>query len=58
MDIAKLSMNLSQIDTSNKVGTAMLSKAIDNQESMGDSMVKMMEQSVNPNIGSNFDVRV
>ena len=58
MDIAALSMSLNQINTSSEVGVAMLSKALETQETLGDEMVKMMEQSVNPNIGGNIDISV
>ncbi len=61
MDIAQLAMSMSQINTMNSVGTAVLSKAMDTNEQMGSDIVKMidrsaMELSVNSNIGSNFDV--
>ncbi len=58
MDIAALSVSLNQINTSSEVGVAMLSKALETQETMGAEMVKMMEQSVNPHIGANIDVSV
>ena len=63
MDIATYATYKSQADTLNKVGTAVLSKALDTQEMQGDSLVKMidaaaMERSVNPHIGGNFDLRV
>lgn len=63
MDIAGLSMSLATIDTSSKVGTAVLSKALDTNEAMGQGIVQMidaaaMEQSVNPAVGGNFDIRV
>lgn len=63
MDIAGLSMNLSMIDTTTKVGTAVLGKAMDTNEAMGEGLVKMidaaaMEKSVNPAVGGNFDIRV
>lgn len=63
MDIGRLSMNMSMIDTSSKVGVAMLSKAMDTNEAMGQGIVKMMdaaamENSVNPAVGGNFDVRI
>lgn len=58
MDIASLSMDLHQIDVQNKVGVAMLSKSLDTLEDTGESMVKMMEQSVMPNLGQNIDVSV
>jgi len=63
MDIASVSMALAAVDVQTKVGTAMLSKAMDLNESLGSGMVELidsaaMERSVNPAIGSNFDVRV
>jgi len=62
MDIPALSMSLSQIDLTSKVGTAVLSKALDTAESSGDALVGMMnhsmELSVNPSIGANFDMLV
>ena len=63
MDIGRLSMNMSMIDTSSKVGVAILSKAMDTNEAMGQGIVKMMdaaamENSVNPAVGGNFDVRI
>ncbi len=56
-------MNLSQIKTQNEVGVAVLDKALDMNDSMGASLVNMMdrsmmEQSVNPNVGSHFDMSV
>ena len=40
------------------VGTAMLKKAMDMQEIQGNQLVQMMEQSVNPGLGRNIDIRV
>lgn len=61
MDIASLSTALSSVQTGvkqNDIGVLMLSKQLDLTETMGAEMVKAMEQSVNPNIGANFDVSV
>ena len=44
--------------TLSKVGTALLSNQLDNIETMGDSMTKMMESSVTPYLGGNFDASV
>lgn len=46
-----------------KVGTAVLSKAMDTNEAMGQGLINMidaaaMERSVNPNVGSRFDMLV
>ena len=63
MDIASIAMNMSAIETSNRVGTAVLSKAMDTNEALGAGLVEMidaaaMELSVNPNVGANFDMRI
>ncbi len=63
MDIAGLSMDLSGISTMSKVGTAVLSQAMDTNEALGQGLVEMidaaaMERSVNPAVGGNFDMRV
>ena len=62
MDIPSLSMALAQRNVLNDVGVAMLSKSLDNMESAGSAMVSTIdaaaELSVNPDIGSNFDIRV
>ncbi len=36
----------------------MLGKQLDAMETMGDSMIKIMEQSVTPHIGGHIDVSV
>ena len=63
MDIPALSMALAQRDVLSKVGIAMLDKAIDLGDSLGDGLVQMidaaaMERSVTPYIGSNIDISV
>lgn len=63
MDIAGLSMSLANSATLSKVGTAVLDKAMDTNEQMGQGLVAMidsaaMERSVNPSVGGNFDLRV
>lgn len=63
MDISALSTALSQTKTLGDVGTAVLSKALDTARDQGSEMAAMidsaaMERSVNPSVGSNFDMRV
>ena len=63
MDIAGLSVTLSQNAVLTKVGTAVLDKALDTNEVLGQNLVSMidaaaLERSVNPHIGSNFDMLV
>lgn len=58
MDIASLSTALSTTQLQNDVGVLMLSKQLNTVEVMSDSMIKMMEQSVNPNLGANIDISI
>ena len=58
MDIASLSTALSTTQLQNDVGVLMLGKQLDTVEVMGDSMIKMMEQSVNPHLCANIDISI
>lgn len=55
MDIAALPGLLTAQDTMNQINTAILKQSLNTLEDTGASMVKMMEQSVNPNVGQNID---
>ena len=57
-DIASLSMAMATNKTMNDVGVALLDKSLETYTDLGDSMTKMMEQSVNPYLGGNIDVSV
>lgn len=58
MDIASLSTAMSLSKLQSDVGVAVLGKQLDTVEVMGDSMLKMMEQSVTPHLGSSIDISV
>ena len=58
MNIARYAELSAQNSAMEGVGIAMLGKALDTQEQMGAQITKMMEQSVNPGLGSNVDFRV
>lgn len=63
MDIAAVSMALSNISMQSQVGIAVLDKAMETNEALGDGLIQMMdasamELSVNPDIGSNLDLRI
>lgn len=58
MNIELYSMQNAQNSVLQTVSTSMLAKTLDMQELQGAQMTKMMEQSVNPNLGANIDVRV
>jgi len=63
MDIAGVSMALSRVSDQSQIGTAVLKKAMDTNQSLGEGMVQMldaaaMERSVNPDVGGNIDIRI
>ena len=63
MDIAGLSMSMASNNLQTKIGTAVLSKAMDTNEALGQGIVQMidsaaMERSVTPELGANIDLRI
>ena len=56
--IPTLAMGMSQINALQSVNTSLMGMALDNAEVQGDGLTKMMEMSVNPGIGANFDMSV
>lgn len=51
-------LSVSDTRNMNAIDVSMLKKSLDSVEMTGDMITKMMEQSVNPNIGANIDVRL
>ncbi len=45
-------------DTPSDIGVAMLSKQLDVSQSSGEALIRAMELSVNPAIGSNIDLYI
>ncbi len=58
MDIAALSMAMAQSQLITDFGTGMLSKSLETFTDIGEDFTKMMEQSVNPELGANIDIRL
>ena len=56
MDIAALSTSMSLATVNNDISVAVLTKNLDTVEEMSEGLQKMMELSVNPNLGANIDV--
>ena len=56
MDIPALSMYMAQSQTLSSVGIAVLDQNLEQVQGMGDDMTKMLEQSVNPNLGGTIDI--
>ncbi|MBE5966687.1 MAG: putative motility protein [Lachnospiraceae bacterium] len=58
MDITELSTAVNQPVNSITVGVAVLSKSLDTIDQLGQGLIKMMEQSVQPGLGQTIDVRI
>ena len=61
MDIAALSMAMSQMNLGTQVGIAVTKLSMDTATESGQmmtDMLKSMELSVNPNIGSQIDIKL
>ena len=62
MNIPEMSRALANVNLANQVGIAVLDKAMEHSESAGASLINMMDRSmelsVNPAVGSNFDMFV
>lgn len=58
MDIAAYSMMNAQYQTMQAIGTSVLAKTLDIMEAQGVQSASIMEQSVNPSLGANIDVRL
>jgi hypothetical protein len=58
MDIAALSTSMSQASLAQAVGIKLVNLAKDQAVQQGNDVVKMMEQSVNPNLGGKIDIRI
>ena len=58
MDIAALSTSMAMTDVANQASIRVLSMSLDDLETAGDGLCKMMEMSVTPGLGANIDVSV
>lgn len=58
MDIEALSVAASQASLGIKVGVSVTKMAMDSATQNAEDLTRMMELSVNPNVGKNFDVSV
>ncbi len=58
MDIASLSTSLSQQNLLTQVSIAVLDKALDTVNDNSGNLIKMMEQSVQPELGQNIDIQI
>ncbi|MBQ8319081.1 MAG: YjfB family protein [Lachnospiraceae bacterium] len=61
MNITSLSSTNISLSGTNKmdvIDISMLKKSLDSVETNGDMLLKMMEQSVNPFVGTNIDIKI
>lgn len=58
MDITALSTSLSQSNLMNQVSTSVLKLSMDTAEQSMAGMIKMMETSVNPELGTTIDIKI
>lgn len=58
MDIAALSISMSQASLSQAVSLRVMSMAKNQANIQGQGLVQMMEKSVDPNRGKNLDISV
>ncbi len=58
MDIAGLSMSMSNQKISDEVSVLVMKKSLDTLETAGEGMQKMMEASVTPYLGQNIDYTI
>ena len=57
MDIAALSMSLSQIKVAQEISTSVLKLAMDSSYNQISDMTQIMEQSIQPHLGGNIDIK-
>lgn len=58
MEISSLPEAINISATRTDISVAVLARNLDTIEKLGQSMIKMMEQSVAPHLGQNIDIRV
>ena len=51
-------INSTDLNLPVEVGVAVLNKSLDAMDEQGQALIKMMEASVNPNLGQNLDIKV
>jgi hypothetical protein len=56
--IANTSMTMAQMNVMNQIQTQVLDMSMTTATEQGDAIAKMLETSVNPNLGANIDVSI
>lgn len=58
MDIAALSMGLSQMKVAQQASISVMKMAMETPEAQMDDLVRAMEQSVQPHVGTSIDIKL
>lgn len=58
MDITQVVASIPTMNLGNEIATAVMKLSLDNLETAGDGLKKMMEMSVNPSLGGNIDISI
>lgn len=56
--VGSIGLSVSDVDSMNLIDISILKKSLDAVEQNGDFLIQMMEQSINPNLGCNIDIRL
>lgn len=57
MDVAKLSMAMSQANLQTQVSFSLMGKVMDHAEAQNAELIRMLDQPVHPNLGHSIDVK-
>ncbi|QGH34080.1 putative motility protein [Gracilibacillus salitolerans] len=57
MDIAAMSIAMNQAQVKQQASVSLMDKALDQAESQSSDMIKMLESSMQPHLGSNIDIK-
>ncbi|MFD2655540.1 MULTISPECIES: YjfB family protein [Gracilibacillus] len=57
MDIAAMSIAMNQSQVKQQASVSLMDKALDQAESQSSDMIKMLESSMQPHLGSNIDIK-
>lgn len=58
MDITQVVAAIPTMNLGNEIAASIMKLSLDNMETTGESMKKMMEMSVNPSLGGNIDISI
>lgn len=58
MSISSLAIGASSIDTDSSIGLIMVKKSLEAMDGTGENIRKLLEASVNPDVGQNIDYSV